>query len=993
MSKLSTRVSICIALLFIVVLSISILGLYSKEVTFKTSQSPATYYIGSLLTPIPAYASVDYQCDGVDDNVQLQLALDALPTEGGKIVIYAGNYHLTATVSRAIDNIVIEGVGAGTYLANNGITSIYSVGVQKRWIFKDIRVDNGGIAVATSTEWSFDNVWIGNTYVSKRADFTTTLPDDMANKDYVDTHGGTGNITGSGTAGRLTKFDGPSSIANASNTDSQVSNAVAASHIQNTDTSLGIQSSSLIMGGSNITNVGYVDGVDISALAASAGNVTTLGFTPSYIPVANSDSSLVNSVVTSNATGIYVTGNIDLTQNITLATGKTVDGVDISTLSSGSGNVTTPGFTSGYFTLANSTTSIVDSIMTSNGTLVSIPIVTGAELCPTIAAANWTGGAGWTVGVGTLTRVASAITTAYPTVAITPTAGLDYLVTFTISSWTAGTVTMTLGGVVSTPLQGNQNVYLYVTPYTTGSLIFTPDSSFAGVISLASVKAYTGGEIYLGAGALYYDSRGHPNRLSHVTRHLSEMQTDTLLDKSRSTLTCSGGVLTYTLYAVYGSGTWNFNGIVYPLPVASANVSLVGGTDYAPKTNWVYFYLNGNTPTLAVTTTGEPTVSPNIMVAEFIVGSVSGSSYTIYGYNRARTEVDSFVKRVIGRFENSGSLYVEGGLPTVNSTTLSVASGSKWYQGIFEMTANNTVVAPTSFFYLFSNGTYIPATSLSALSWYSDGTALGSNERQNIVWGIVPTTTTASGTLPTTVKLVAVLQSKPTSVYISDTTAEQDIYEATNYYPPDAQLKEVFLPIARTIVRPSVPSFQLFGSGTYYRDLRGRVLYGGGAATSTDTSVFLLLDGTRPMTGSLNMGTAGNITMAEGMTVDGVDVSNIGTTSITFLIDGGGAAISTGVKGDLEIPFNCTIDRATALADQSGNVTISIWKSSYAGFAPTASANITASSPVTITSAIKSQDSTLSGWTKTITAGDILRFNVDSCAVITRVTVSLRATK
>jgi hypothetical protein len=41
----------------------------------------------------------------------------------------------------------------------------------------------------------------------------------------------------------------------------------------------------------------------------------------------------------------------------------------------------------------------------------------------------------------------------------------------------------------------------------------------------------------------------------------------------------------------------------------------------------------------------------------------------------------------------------------------------------------------------------------------------------------------------------------------------------------------------------------------------------------------------------------------------------------------------------------------------------------------------------------KSQDTTLTGWTTAVAAGDILRFNVDSATTVTRVTLSLTATR
>ena len=113
---------------------------------------------------------------------------------------------------------------------------------------------------------------------------------------------------------------------------------------------------------------------------------------------------------------------------------------------------------------------------------------------------------------------------------------------------------------------------------------------------------------------------------------------------------------------------------------------------------------------------------------------------------------------------------------------------------------------------------------------------------------------------------------------------------------------------------------------------------------------------------------------------------------IEFIIDGGGTTITTGVKGYLEIPFACTINRATILADQSGSIVVDIWKDTYANYPPVDGDSITASAPVTISSATKNQDSSLSGWTTSISAGDILGYNVDSISTCERVTVSLKVT-
>jgi len=121
--------------------------------------------------------------------------------------------------------------------------------------------------------------------------------------------------------------------------------------------------------------------------------------------------------------------------------------------------------------------------------------------------------------------------------------------------------------------------------------------------------------------------------------------------------------------------------------------------------------------------------------------------------------------------------------------------------------------------------------------------------------------------------------------------------------------------------------------------------------------------------------------------------TNCRTASITMIIDGGGSAITTGVKGYIEVPFSCTISQVTMLADQSGSIVVDIWKDTYANYPPTDADSITASAVPTISAATKSQDGTITGWTTGITAGDILGFNVDSASTVTLVTVSLTCVK
>lgn len=113
------------------------------------------------------------------------------------------------------------------------------------------------------------------------------------------------------------------------------------------------------------------------------------------------------------------------------------------------------------------------------------------------------------------------------------------------------------------------------------------------------------------------------------------------------------------------------------------------------------------------------------------------------------------------------------------------------------------------------------------------------------------------------------------------------------------------------------------------------------------------------------------------------------TTSLQFSVNNSGTVIPTGVVAELEVPFACTITAVRVLADQTGSAVIDIWKDTYANGGPDNSDSITASATPTLSSAAKYQDTTLTGWTTSLTAGDWLRINVDSCSTITRFTLSL----
>lgn len=353
------------------------------------------------------------------------------------------------------------------------------------------------------------------------------------------------------------------------------------------------------------------------------------------------------------------------------------------------------------------------------------------------------------------------------------------------------------------------------------------------------------------------NTKGANVTLNSFVEHTQEMMTNTLLDKSRSLLSVSDGKLNFTLFAFYGCGQFNFNGTLYPISgdpcVPNATITLLNGSDINPKTNYIYWELVGDVPTMKTSETYPAT--GHIDVGTFVVGNVR-TTPNIYSYSRNRYEVDSFVNRILHRFENAGTLYESGFTPSANTTQINVTSGGKFFNGIFEMTSTNNVMSSRDgFYYINGTGQFKNSTDLSVFMAYANGVPFsgGVNERINIIWGLVPINTTA-GVGPTQMRLVAVLPNEPTVKYNTIAEAIADIYETANYYPPNNEIKKVFVPIARTIMKPDTDTFELFPSNGYFQDIRGKVTSGGSVSSPVDTSVFLLKDGTTALTGNWNYG-------------------------------------------------------------------------------------------------------------------------------------------
>jgi hypothetical protein len=167
---------------------------------------------------------------------------------------------------------------------------------------------------------------------------------------------------------------------------------------------------------------------------------------------------------------------------------------------------------------------------------------------------------------------------------------------------------------------------------------------------------------------------------------------------------------------------------------------------------------------------------------------------------------------------------------------------------------------------------------------------------------------------------------------------------------------------------------------------------GGGGGGAPDNALYVTLSTDATLVNERVATQGGNIELSDGGAGGNLTIKAPNIIGIT--VDGGGSTITTGTKGFVVARGTCTIDQATLLSTDasstSGSIVMDVWKDTYANYPPTNADSITASAKPTLSSANKSQDSTLTGWTTSVTAGDIIGFEVESATTVTKVDLALR---
>jgi hypothetical protein len=111
---------------------------------------------------------------------------------------------------------------------------------------------------------------------------------------------------------------------------------------------------------------------------------------------------------------------------------------------------------------------------------------------------------------------------------------------------------------------------------------------------------------------------------------------------------------------------------------------------------------------------------------------------------------------------------------------------------------------------------------------------------------------------------------------------------------------------------------------------------------------------------------------------------------VTF--DGGGQLLEVGnTKSFYTVTFNGTIQGWYLTADQPGDLVVDVWKAANA--IPTNANSIAGTEKPTLNAQQIASDATLSTWNAAVYPGDVLGFEIESTAVLTKATLVLRILK
>jgi hypothetical protein len=113
------------------------------------------------------------------------------------------------------------------------------------------------------------------------------------------------------------------------------------------------------------------------------------------------------------------------------------------------------------------------------------------------------------------------------------------------------------------------------------------------------------------------------------------------------------------------------------------------------------------------------------------------------------------------------------------------------------------------------------------------------------------------------------------------------------------------------------------------------------------------------------------------------------TKYINVTFDGGGSAITTGLQAEVQIPYGGTVSSWDIFSTATGSCVIDVLRSADFSSYPTFT-SIAGTEKPTLATQSKNQDINLTSWSAGLTAGNILRFNVDSASTVEKVYLTIK---
>ena len=144
--------------------------------TFGSGKTIATRIVAasdSLETSGGVNPKADYTCDGTDDQVEIQQAIDDLGSNGGAVYLLEGTYSISASINfdnTAPDdsNKALIGMGAGTVLRTTAsLVKVIDLSLANNILISQLRIDGNNLANTTgvysaSLYSTIDSVWMEN---------------------------------------------------------------------------------------------------------------------------------------------------------------------------------------------------------------------------------------------------------------------------------------------------------------------------------------------------------------------------------------------------------------------------------------------------------------------------------------------------------------------------------------------------------------------------------------------------------------------------------------------------------------------------------------------------------------------------------------------------------------------------------------------------------------------------------------------------------------